>query len=174
MDVSLFEKFEHVYSGHFHCKSHSKNVTYIGNCFQLYWNDEGDTRGFYVFDTETGEMEFIPNPYSLFRKYYYNESKIRRFDPSQFAGHYVKIIVESKKSQKKFNDFLAKVYDTGIVDLKVIENFDVDISSVTDTIEVQDTLTLLSEFVSNLETDINKDNIMSILKSLYYEAQETV
>ena len=37
------------------------NVTYLGNPYQLYWNDEGDTRGFHIFDTETLETEFIEN-----------------------------------------------------------------------------------------------------------------
>ena len=35
----IFKKFDTVFSGHFHKKSVSGNVTYLGNAYQLYWND---------------------------------------------------------------------------------------------------------------------------------------
>lgn len=171
LDSSVFSKFKQVYSGHFHCKSTKGNITYLGNVYQMYWNDYGDTRGFHVFDTDTYELEFIPNPYNLFTKIYYDESKVKRFDPELFTNKYVKIIIENKKSQKKFNDFLSKIYDCGVLDVKVIENFDVNYNS-SDSIEVQDTLTILSEFIQNLETDKDKNSIFNIVKSLYNEAQE--
>jgi hypothetical protein len=170
-DKSMFSKFKKVFSGHFHCKSSQGNITYLGNVYQMYWNDYGDTRGFHVFDTETYEIEFVPNPYNLFTKVYYDEDNLVKFDSSLYSDKYVKIIIENRKSQKKFNDYLSKVYDCGVLDVKVIENFDLTVNN-TDSIEVQDTLTILSEFIQNLETDRDKNSIFNIVKSLYTEAQE--
>ena len=44
-DPKVFKKFSTVFSGHFHKKSTRGNITYLGNPYQLYWNDEGDIRG---------------------------------------------------------------------------------------------------------------------------------
>ena len=37
--VSDFKKFKRVWSGHFHHKSKHGNVQYLGNPYQMYWND---------------------------------------------------------------------------------------------------------------------------------------
>ena len=74
-DPNVFKNFDTVFSGHFHKKSKRNNITYLGNAYQLYWNDVDELRGFHIFDLETGELEFIPNPNTMFHKIYYNESK---------------------------------------------------------------------------------------------------
>ena len=37
----------------------------VRNPYQLYWNDVDDQRGFHILDTETFEMEYILNPYTI-------------------------------------------------------------------------------------------------------------
>ena len=39
MDPKLFHRFNRVWSGHFHHKSKKGNVQYLGNPYQMYWND---------------------------------------------------------------------------------------------------------------------------------------
>ena len=39
MDHSIFKKFDKVFSGHYHMKSKRDNIVYLGNPYQLYWND---------------------------------------------------------------------------------------------------------------------------------------
>ena len=51
MDVSIFSKFEKVYSGHFHTRSTDGKIYYLGNPYEMYWNDVNDKRGFHIFDT---------------------------------------------------------------------------------------------------------------------------
>ena len=53
-----YRHFEKVLSGHFHRKSTRGNISYLGNPYQIYWNDYR-SRGFHIFDTETLELEFI-------------------------------------------------------------------------------------------------------------------
>ena len=45
-------------------------------------------------------------------------------------------------------------------------------SSDNDTeVDLEDTMTLLSQYVDNIETEANKDKIKTIMKTLYVEAQ---
>ena len=53
MDVDMFDKFERVYSGHFHTRSTNGKIFYLGNPYEMFWNDVNDTRGFTIFDTQT-------------------------------------------------------------------------------------------------------------------------
>ena len=76
MDHSIFRKFKKVFSGHYHMKSNRDNVYYLGNPYQLYWNDYGCKRGFHVFDTDTLKTTFYRNPFNTFHKLYYNGSLV--------------------------------------------------------------------------------------------------
>jgi DNA repair exonuclease SbcCD nuclease subunit len=51
---------DQVFTGHYHKHSSpSDKVTVIGSTLQLTWADEGDKRGFIIYDTGTGEIEHI-------------------------------------------------------------------------------------------------------------------
>ena len=169
MDITNFSQFEHVFSGHFHKKNSSGNVTYLGNPYQMYWNDEGDTRGFHIFDLETGELEFIPNPNNLFNKIYYKEGMLIK--PTKYRDTYIKLIVEEKSTPQKLHAFIDKLYKVGVHDIKVIENFDLSVDDDVE-IESEDTLTTLTKYVEAMDEEFNKKNIIDIFKSLYVEAQE--
>lgn len=168
MDPNIFKKFDLVMSGHYHKKSTSGNVTYLGNPYQLYWNDEGETRGFHILDLDTQELEFIPNPNNMFHKIYLNSKT--KVDPEQFKDTYIKVIVE-ESHPKKLNNLVDSLYQVGIHDLKVIETMDLTIDDDVD-IEAEDTLTTLTNYVSEMDETINKDSVTNIFKSLYVEAQE--
>ena len=168
-DPNVFKQFKTVFSGHFHKKSTRGNITYLGNPYQLYWNDEGDTRGFHIFDLETHELEFIENPNKMFHKIYYNEDDKKLINPNPYKGSYVKVIAE-KSTPIKLGRLVDKLYEVGIHDLKVVENIDLSIEEDVE-IEAEDTLTTLTNYVNAME-DVNKDNVINIFKSLYVEAQE--
>ena len=54
MDWSIFKKFKKTYSGHYHCRSNEENIYYLGNPYEMFWNDVNDKeRGFHFIDTET-------------------------------------------------------------------------------------------------------------------------
>ena len=171
-DARVFSQFEKVFSGHFHKKNSNGNITYLGNPYQLYWNDEGDARGFHLFDLGTKELEFIENPTRMYHKIYYNEDELhgRLFNPHHYESCYLKLIVE-KSTPQKLSRFVDKLYEVGIHDLKIIENFEVALDDDVE-VEAEDTLTTLTNYVNAMEEGTNKSNIIEILKSLYVEAQE--
>lgn len=54
-----FNAFRHVYLGHFHTPSTMNNITYLGSPYGLTFNDRNSIRGYYIFDSCNGKMEFI-------------------------------------------------------------------------------------------------------------------
>ena len=93
-DPKIFEKFDMVCSGHFHHRSSNGNINYLGNPYELTWADFEDPRGFHIFDTSTRELDFIPNPFTIFSKIYYDDEKVDSMavDVSQYANQHIVII----------------------------------------------------------------------------------
>ena len=171
-----YRHFKKVFSGHFHRKSTRNNISYLGNPYQIYWNDYRDARGFHIFDTETLELEFIKNPYEIYEKIYYHEDNIQSgmFKYHEYSQKFIKIIVEKKTNTDKFENFISKLYAAGVHEIKVIEDpsFEQDLNEEID-IEREDTLTILERYVDDMEHS-DKDALKNILKSLYVEALELV
>ena len=169
-DPKAFSQFDRVFSGHFHKRSTRGNITYLGNPYQLYWNDVDESRGFGIFDLDSQELELIDNPFIMFNRIYLNEDKQKLINHTKFADSYVKIIVE-KSSPQRLSGLVDKLYEVGIHDLKLIENVDISIDDDVD-VESEDTLTTLTKYVEAMDDEINKENVINIFKSLYVEAQE--
>ena len=174
--TSPYKKFDKVFSGHYHQKSTRENITYLGNPYQIYWNDYNQNRGFHIFDTNTKKLEFIENPYQIYQKIYYNEDQIKSglFKFHEYNQSFIKIIVERKTDTDKFERFISQLYAAGVHEIKVIEDpsFEQDLNEEID-IEKEDTLTILEKYVDDMEHS-NKPALKSILKSLYVEALELV
>ena len=167
-DPNLLKKFDMVCSGHFHFKSSKGNIRYLGNPCQLYWNDYGSKRGFHILNNKG--LKFYENPFKTFHKIYYNDEL--NLTPKQLKdldGMYVKVIVEEKKDQVKFDSIVRRLQAADLADLKIIEDMSYELDDVDDDIEMEDTLTILEQCVSEFE---NKEGIFKILKSLYMEAAE--
>ena len=175
MNANLFDRFEMVMSGHFHTKSSRGNIHYLGSQFEFTWNDVDDPKHFHVLDTETRELTAIRNPYTLFKKYVYNDEKIdyNSTDMSQFEKKFVKLIVVNKTYLYSFDKFVDRLHDVDSYELKIAENFDeYRGENVEDeSILLEDTKDLLDTYVDAVETDLDKENIKVRLRELYTEAQ---
>ena len=168
-DPSPFKKFKMVCSGHYHVKSSKSNIRYLGNPCQLYWNDYDQERGFHILNNN-GSLTFHTNPFNTFHKIYYNDDlSLSPVDIKRLEGMYVKVIVEEKKDQVKFDSIVRRLQAADLADLKIIEDMSYELDDVDDDVEIEDTLTILEQCVSDFE---NKEGIFKILKSLYMEAVE--
>lgn len=169
-DKSLFDKFDQVFSGHYHTRSDDGKVYYLGNPYQLYWNDYGDTRGFTIWDTETGDLTPINNPYQMFKICNYDEDDLEE-DLSGYSGCIVKLMINNKKSQKKFDTFLDKLVKSQPYELKIIETVKInDHFDSDDIVEQEDTLSLLKKYVDESEIKLNKNRIKKLIQSIYQES----
>jgi DNA repair exonuclease SbcCD nuclease subunit len=166
-DPNMFSRFDLVCSGHFHHISSKKNIKYLGNPYQMFWNDYGCERGFHVLNTKTTKLSFVKNPNTMFHKIYYRDSETPTIEYEQLRGSYVKLIVEKKEDQLLFDKTLRQINNSDIADLKIIEDTFVHLDDVDDSLEQEDTLTMLQNCVQEID---NKDEVFGILKSLYVEA----
>ena len=174
--AEMFSKFDLVYSGHFHHKSTQGSITYLGNPYEITWSDYQDARGFHIFDTKTRELQFIQNPYNMFHKIYYDDTKetfekIKERDYEKYAGSIVKIIVVQKQNPYWFDTMLDELYKVDIVDISVIENIDLEFED-DDTVvdEAEDTLTILSNYIDTLNIQKDKKELDTLIRTLYNEA----
>ena len=172
MDTKVFSKFKKVFSGHFHTRSDDGHIFYLENPYEMFWNDVNDTRGFHIFDTETLEHTPVNNPYKLFYNIYYEDTPYQMFDTSEYESKIVKVIVRKKSNPKSFEKFIDKLYSSGVQDLKIIENFEIQESEEFDVDEDENTLSILSRYIEETETQFDKTTIKGILQEIYKEACE--
>jgi DNA repair exonuclease SbcCD nuclease subunit len=177
MDRDLFKNFDVVCSGHFHHKSTVGSINYLGSTGQYTWSDYGDARGFHVLDTSTRELEFVANPFYMFNKFYYDDSKktaeqMMSFDAEKYRGTYVKVIVKCKNDPYLLERVVDKFEKHDIVNLQVIEDrgqllIEEGEEDLPD--EAEDTLTIIKKYVSSMNVEDPK-RLEKFMAELYEEA----
>jgi hypothetical protein len=138
----------------------------------MYWTDVNDTRGFHIFDTETLEHTPINNPYKLFYNIYYEDTPYKSFDISEYENKIVKVIVRKKSKPKDFEKFIDKLYSSGVQELKIVENFDIQENEEFAINEDENTISILNRYIDDSEFNLNKDIIKEIFQDLYKQACE--
>ena len=177
MDMKYFKKFDKVFSGHFHTRSSQGDIHYLGNPYEIYWNDFECTRGFTIFDTETLEHISINNPYRLFYKIFYEDTNHQTFDAREYENKIVKVIVRKKSNIKQFEKFIDKLYAAGVAELKIVENFDFGgwyDNEESEVYESEDTMSILSRYIDEADVTLDKSLIQKMLQEVYQEACELV
>jgi DNA repair exonuclease SbcCD nuclease subunit len=172
LDSDIFKNFTKVFSGHYHTRSNNGCVFYLGNPYEMYWTDVNDTRGFHIFDTETLEHTPINNPYKLFYNIYYEDTPYQMFDVTEYQNKIVKVIVRKKSKPKDFEKFIDKLYNVGIQELKIIENFEIQESEDFKVDEDENTLAILNRYIDDSEFNFDKSTIKNILQDLYIQASQ--
>jgi len=172
MDISPFKKFKKTFSGHYHTRSNVDNIYYLGNPYEMFWNDVNDTRGFHIFDTETLEHTPVNNPYRLFYNIYYEDDNYKLFDTREYKNKIVKLIVKKKTDHKQFEKFIDKLYNSGIHDLKIIENYILQEGEEFEVEETENTIGILNRYIDESEFEGDKTIIKGILQKIYSKACE--
>jgi len=176
-EKSVFKRFEKVMSGHFHKKSDDGLIYYLGTQYQIMWSDHNCPKGFHIFDTETRELERIPNPMVIFKKLIYDDRQTdyTNFDFTPYENCFVKMFVSHKTNEEMYNDLVEKFYNkTNVHELQIIED-PVDIkqtvrSDILD--QGEDTMTFLNNYIDQIDTDLDKNKLKDVTKELYVEANE--
>jgi|TARA_B100001094_G_scaffold205631_1_gene199532 metallophosphoesterase superfamily enzyme len=170
--ISQFKNFKRVWSGHFHHKSKHGNVQYLGNPYQMFWNDYKDSRGFHIYDTESDRLKFVRNPYEIFDKIFYDDTSVdyNKQDVSDYKDKFIKIVVNEKRDYQMFETLVDRLYNVGAHDVKIVETL-VDADNVEDVdLETKDTMTLLNEYIDEVEIAVDKTDLKSLMRTLYIES----
>ena len=173
LSKETFDKFDMVFSGHYHHKSDDGHIYYVGNPYELTWQDYNDPRGFHLFDLGSRELTFIRNPFSMFARVEYNDKEQEPvdIDALDLQGKYVKLVVVNKTDYYKFDKFVQKLYNKGCHDIKVVEDMsEFQEGEIDESINLEDTLSVLGHYVDSIETDLDKEKIKTYMRSLYTEA----
>ena len=179
LDRGIFRKFSHTFSGHYHHKSSANDIHYLGNPYELTWQDYNDARGFHLFDLDSHQLEFVENPNKMFHRIMYDDkvNTIKELDGMDFKPYtntYVKVVVINKTNPYLFDKFMNNLYNVNPADITIAEDFTEleDGDEVVD--EAEDTLTILNKYVDGItEESIDNDRLKTLLKELYVEALNT-
>ena len=180
IDKQSLSKYDVVLTGHFHHKSTDGNITYVGTPYEMTWADWNDPKGFHIFDTETREMNFVKNSFSMFHKITYDDGKTtfedwKEYDFSKLKECYVKVVVLNKQNPFLFDHVIDSLYKAGVSDLSIVEDFtDVNVDLDQDIIDqAEDTITILSKYIDNLTLDVEPEKLKTLMRELYVEALNT-
>ena len=174
MDSIVFDNFTKVFSGHYHTRSNNGTVFYLGNPYEIFWNDVNDTRGFHIFDTETLEHTPVNNPYKMYYVIYYDDDNYQTFDTREYENKIVKVIVRKKSNTKKFEKFIDKLYASNVSELKIVENLQIEENEDFEAYESEDTLSILNRYVEESEISLDKSIVQKMLHEIYREACEII
>jgi DNA repair exonuclease SbcCD nuclease subunit len=176
LSKDLFKKFDMVFSGHYHHRSSSDHIYYLGNPYELTWQDYNDPRGFHLFNLERRELEFIQNPNRMFVRLEYDDKETEPLDLNalDLKNMFAKLIVVNKTDYYKFDQFTQKLYNKGCADIKIVENFsEFEEGTIDGDINLEDTMSVLENYVDSIQTDSDKEKIKQYMKELYTEAINT-
>jgi hypothetical protein len=174
LEANIFKNFTKVFSGHYHTRSDNGTVFYLGNPYEMFWNDVNDPRGFHIFDTETLEHTPIDNPHRLFYNIYYEDTPYQMFDASEYENKIVKVIVRKKSDTKQFEKFIDKLYSVNVSELKIVENFQIQESEDFEAFDSEDTMSILNRYIEEAEVTLDKTIVQKLLQEVYQEACELV
>ena len=178
---NLFQKFEKTLLGHFHTRSNQDEVYYLGAPWQNTWIDWGDRKGFHVFDTETRELEFIPNENEMFVKILYDKftdpKELEQFNFKACRNKYVRLrLTRDDYNPLNVERFVNRINKENPISVQVVEDMPLtyeDDAVLKDLengkIEGGDTKTLIQKAVKNtsLSSDVDKNDLTKILITLY-------
>ncbi len=173
-DSSIFDKFERVFSGHYHTRSDNGKIFYLGNPYEIYSNDYNDTRGFHIFNLDDYDLESVDNPYRMFYSVFYEDTDHQTFDTRKYENKIVKLIVRKKTDLKKFDKFLDKLYAANVAELKIVENFNLDTDFEVEELETEDTISILNKYVEESDIELDKNQVQKLIQSIYKEACELI
>lgn len=169
LEPDFLKSYKQVWSGHFHTISSAANVKYIGTPWTITAGDENDPRGWWIFDTATESMDFVPNETTWHVRLQY--PVVGPVNYKDYANRSVRVIVtDIDKDITKFETELEKV----VHELRMVSKVDNSLESDEDAeIEIKSLLDLMIEYIDALE-DLSEDDRTALkqrAQALYVEAQ---
>ena len=175
-DRSLFGNFDNVFSGHFHHRSTDGTIFYLGSHMEFTWSDYDDPKGFHIFDTETKKIEFIKNPYVMFKKIWYDDTKenfsFNDIPYSDYKNSIIKVVVTEKTNHLWFDKFIENLESQNPVEMQIVDDhLNLALEDDDDIInEAESTLGIFKNYINGMGTKLDKTKIENKIVEIYNEA----
>lgn len=168
------DKFINTFSGHFHKKSVTPRISYLGSPYQTTWQEHEEVKGFHIFDTETFELEFIENPHRLFKEIVYPEPI------GDIEGNFIRVVVKDVESRTNdFDIYKQSIYDAKPANLiskitdrvvHIEQETVIEMTSTLDTLKDMNNLDISKKYIDGLENFDRKDDMKALIEKLYMES----
>jgi len=176
-DPSLFGRFDVLMSGHYHHRSSRGNIHYLGSHAEFNWSDYNDKRGFHILDTKTRELTFIENPFTMFDKFWYDDTSLtsapEMFDLDLLKGKIIKIVVQNKTDPYRFDRFIEELEKVGVLEMQIVEDhLNLGLESEENIIsEAESTIDIFKSHIGQINDEkLDKLKLEKMIVDLYQEA----
>ena len=170
--AALSKKAKLIFSGHFNLRSEreykNSKIIYVGNPFQMYFDDMEDTKGYYLLNFDNLEYNFVKNNISPKHK----KIKLSEYNPSDenIKNNIIKVIVDKNLDSDELEKYTSNFQKLKPLSLSFDNtmNFDPKIELVGDEYDLSgiDMEKAISEFVQMLDID-NKEDVIKYTVDLY-------
>lgn len=117
LEPKIFDRYEKVFSGHYHVISDDGRINYLGNPYQTNWGDYGLQKGFWVFDTRTRDHYLVENTETIYEQIVLTDdilNDITSFDFEKYRNKIVRVItpefnLSNRTSLDLFTEKLSNV-----------------------------------------------------------------
>lgn len=179
MSTEPFKDFAEVWSGHYHHKSKSGNIRYMGSAFHLNWQDYDDARGYHLFEARTQTLTFVENETCLFRMVTFEADVFKAMTDAEylelFEGMFVRLVVVAEYNRVDLMDAVSKINRAKPHDLQVVNTYALTENNSVDSdedIEARTSKTT-QQYIEDYITDnpqYNTQQVKDLMTELFTEA----
>lgn len=162
-DPKNFSRFEKVFSGHYHYPHSKDNITYLGSPNEQTWIDVNTTRGFYIFDSETGDMEFIQNPYNIFENVKFGDNSYRE----RTHPRYYRLYINGDEKQSDVENFIKELIDFDAIRVDVVGHRKSVVELTTSNRNTEENYDVNEDTVTFIRRFVKDEAVANILVDLY-------
>ena len=185
LDKTIFDRYKKVFSGHFHHASEDGPIKYLGAPYEYTFADLNDPKSFYIFDTDTLELEAIQNPEQMFYRVIYDdrdpENELMEMNFAQFEGKMVRAVVSYKTDPVLYDKWIDAINQYNPAELSIKEQLSLGIDGEAEDAMFEEftvegnavsggTADILDAYVDEMTMDLDKTRLKGILRELLVEA----
>ena len=176
MDPQSFKQHGVVFSGHFHKKSITGNINYLGNPIACNWGESGDPHGWHFYDIANNKLDFIEFHYPLYKKVHISGQDQSMYVYEDDGSCFVKVFVAKDRNEFYLQQLISQVRALDhVLQLQIIDDRqETDVSDIEfDETELRDDLLGLMKRTVH-ESDYEEPEAMiALLTELYFQTKQS-
>lgn len=171
LDPKHFSKFERVYTGHYHHRSSTGNIHYVGATAEHTWSDFDDWRGFHILDADTYEIvESVRNPFTIFNKIIIDDPKqIEMPSEEDLEGKFFQVEIKTEIDPKKIDSLRKVLNELGASQVDINDRTVLKSLEEVKVSDVSDTRVLIDKYIQANIDDVEKQKRVAARLGAWYE-----